>query len=90
MREWFFKTEDLKKKCYKRDLVWFCSKLVFIDAAGEASSFFFLSFMPEEQSNNMFFCCQIDWRCIKEEENSVKFYQTLITRCECVDAALLG
>lgn len=60
---------------------------MFIDAAEEASSVFFYARRAIQQ---YVFCCQIDWRCIKEEENSVKFYQTLITRCECVDAALLG
>lgn len=75
-------------KCYKRDLVWFCVKLVFIDVVEEASS---VSYLYARKAMQQYVFLQSDWLKVhKGEGNSVKVYQTLITRCECGDAALLG
>lgn len=75
-------------KCYKRDLVWFCVKLVFIDVVEEAS---LVSYLYARKAMQQYVFLQSDWLKVhKGEGNSVKVYQTLITRCECGDAALLG
>lgn len=75
-------------KCYKRDLVWFCVKLVFIDVVEEAS---LVSYLYARKAMQHYVFLQSDWLKVhKGEGNSVKVYQTLITRCECGDAALLG
>lgn len=53
------------------------------------SLFGFLSLRQKAMQQYVFL--QSDWLKVhKGEGNSVKVYQTLITRCECGDAALLG
>lgn len=90
MRKWFFKSVKIFFffKCYKRDLVWFCVKLVFIDVVEEAS---LVSYLYARKAMQHYVFLQSDWLKVhKGEGNSVKVYQTLITKCECGDAALLG
>lgn len=66
-------------KCYKRDLVWFCVKLVFIDVVEEAS---LVSYLYARKAMQQYVFLQSDWLKVhKGEGNSVKVYQTLITRC---------